>query len=307
MAGQREKKRDVLYVLAAVLFCGAVAGCRKQTPAPAAAATGGPSESAGVRSRVLFVDSYHEGYPWNEGILDGVRNVLDGRLGGRAVELEVIRMDAKRNTSEDFGKEAAQRAAAFIELWKPDCIIAADDAASKYLIGPYYRDGRMPVVFCGVNWDASVYGFPCSNVTGILEISLIPSLLETLRAHARGPRVGILGADNLSNRKEAENYRLRFGLEPTCEVFVADFAEWKQRYLELQEEVDMLILAPPSFIMSDSDMTEARGFVIEHTAWRTGSRRIRWSATPRMRPNWAPGRRKRPLRYSTGRRRETLR
>lgn len=264
-------KTSVLRIGAVILAGAALFGCRKDTPRTAAAAPGRPATDPTAVWRILFVNSYHEGYPWNEGLLSGAKAVLNEHTTAGRVELEVIRMDAKRNTSEVFLQEAARRAAVYIDMWQPDSVIAADDAASKYLISPYYRDGQLPVIFCGVNWDASPYGFPCANVTGILEISLIPSLLDTMRAHARGPRVGILGADNLSNRKEAEHYHRRFGLQTTREVFVTSMAQWKRAYIELQQQVDMLILAPPSFITSDTDKAQARAFIMEHTTIPTGS------------------------------------
>jgi hypothetical protein len=31
----------------------------------------------------------------------------------------------------------------------------------------------LPVVFVGVNWDASPYGYPTANVTGSVEVELI--------------------------------------------------------------------------------------------------------------------------------------
>ncbi len=75
-----------------------------------------------------------------------------------------------------------------IDSWQPDVVIASDDNASKYLIAPYYKGGDLPFVFCGLNWDASVYGFPAKNVTGMVEVAQIPQLLEVLKRHAKGDR-----------------------------------------------------------------------------------------------------------------------
>ncbi|MDY6951560.1 MAG: hypothetical protein SWE60_08615, partial [Thermodesulfobacteriota bacterium] len=101
-----------------------------------------------AKNKILYVDSYHQGYPWSDGITEGIQEVLQGK----DVELKIIRMDTKRHTSEGFKREAASKAKALIEDFKPDVVIASDDNASKYLIMPYYRDASLPFVFCGVNW-----------------------------------------------------------------------------------------------------------------------------------------------------------
>ena len=115
--------------------------------------------------KVLFVDSYHEGYAWGDGIISGIKTVLEGS----GVELKIFRMDTKRNGEKAFKESAALKAKAEIEDFKPDVVIAGDDNASKYLVVPYYKDASLPFIFCGVNWDATGYGFPFKNVTGMLE------------------------------------------------------------------------------------------------------------------------------------------
>ena len=269
----------IALVIAVVLL----PGCNKAAPDSADASSGQDnSGSAPVASvvgkKVLFVDSYHKGYPWSEGIVSGLLKELHIGLDDddiahtsvSTVELKVVRMDTKRNTSEEFIKQAALKTKAVIDSWKPDLVIVADDNASKYLVVPYFRNTETPFVFCGVNWDCSSYGFPCSNVTGMVEVSLIPQLLKEMGKYASGPRIGLLGADNLSNHKEADNYRSRFNISLEKEVFVETFEEWKSAFRRLQSEVDMLIIAPPSFLKTADEKAQAAEFVAEHTAIPTG-------------------------------------
>lgn len=90
-----------------------------------------PSLAASLAGKkVLFIDSYHEGYGWSDGITTGIKTGLQDS----GVELKVIRMDTKRNTGDAFKKEAALKAKAEIEAFKPDVVIASDDNASKFLI-----------------------------------------------------------------------------------------------------------------------------------------------------------------------------
>ena len=190
-----------------------------------------------AKSKVMFIDSYHEGYAWSDGITAGIQDVMKNE----DAELKIFRMDTKRNTSEDFKKEAAVKAKGAIESFKPDVVIAADDNASKYLIEPYYKNSSVPFVFCGVNWDASVYGYPYQNVTGMVEVTPIPQLISYLQQYVKGDKIGFLAPDLLTAKKEAENYKKIFQLN-LVEYYAKDIEDYKKGYLELQQKSDMLIL-----------------------------------------------------------------
>ncbi|MCB1829087.1 MAG: hypothetical protein H6964_05910 [Chromatiaceae bacterium] len=187
--------------------------------------------------RVLFIDSYHAGYEWSDGVTAGVERTLQGS----GVELKVFRMDTKRNKEDAFKQEAAQKAKAEIDSFKPDVVIAADDNASKFLIQPFYKDAALPFVFCGVNWDESVYGYPYKNVTGMVEVSGVKELVGLLQQFAKGGRIGLLAEDSLTERKEAENYKSKLGIE-VQPAYIQSFAEWKQKFTEMQDQVDILII-----------------------------------------------------------------
>ena len=125
-------------------------------------------------------------------------------LAGTGVELKIIHMDTKRNPSEEFNRAAALRAKEVIESFRPDVVTTSDDNAAQYLIMPYYKDAELPFVFCGLNWDASTYGLPYANVTGMVEVSPIPQILRLLRSYAKGDRIGYLTEDTTTKRKELE-------------------------------------------------------------------------------------------------------
>lgn len=215
--------------------------------------------------KVLYIDSYHVGYDWSDGITRGVESVLKDT----GVELRIIHLDTKRNKSEDFVKEAALKAKAVIEEFKPDVVIAADDNASKYLIVPYYKDANLPFVFCGVNWDASVYGFPYRNVTGMVEVNEVTELIKLLRKFSKGDRIGFLGEDTLTDHKEAENYKKIFNLSMT-EHYARSFQDWKDGFLDLQNKVDILINF--NYIgIADWNSEEAARFVLENCKVPSGA------------------------------------
>ncbi len=191
--------------------------------------------------KVLFVNSYHAGVASSD---DQVKGALDV-LKPKGVVVKVIYMDTKRNGGDEFSKNAALKAKEEIMKYKPDLVIASDDNASKYLIMPYYKDAKLPFVFCGVNWDASGYGFPFSNVTGVLELEPVKPMLKLLKQYAKGPRIGYIGADTLPEQKNITTHKNVLKIEYTTGYFVKTFDEYKQKFLQLQNEVDMIVTASP--------------------------------------------------------------
>jgi ABC-type uncharacterized transport system substrate-binding protein len=178
-------------------------------------------------------------------------------------------MDTKRNADEVFKKDSGDKIKAAIEQFKPDVVIAADDNAQVYVIAKYFKDTNLPVVFCGVNWDASAYGFPCKNVTGMLEVAPLPPLMEQLKKYAKGNRVGTIGPDNETNRKEAEYAEKNFGIKME-KVFVKDVEEWKKGFVELQSKVDMVIIDSDGGLYKGKE-AELKSFVEANTKVPTGT------------------------------------
>jgi ABC-type uncharacterized transport system substrate-binding protein len=215
--------------------------------------------------KILFINSYHEGYPWS----DGIYRAIESTIRGTGIQLSQFEMDTKRHPSEQAIKMAAESARAMIGRFKPDVVIASDDNASKYLIAPFYKNAPMPIVFCGVNWDASDYGFPTENITGMIEVQLIDQILATLKKYARGDRIGFIKGDDLSARKEALFYEKRFKLELDKRL-VTDFSQWKNAYLDLQEKSDMILVGNSASVVN-WDPVAAKRFVETHTKVPTGN------------------------------------
>lgn len=206
--------------------------------------------------KVLFVNSYHLGLASSDDQVAGAQDVL--RPAG--VQMKVIYLDTKRNGGDAFAQAAAQKARAEIAQYKPDLVIASDDAAAKFLIMPHYKDAKLPFVFCGVNWDASVYGFPFSNVTGVLEVEPVKAMLRLLSRYAKGTRVGFIGADSLPERKNIDIHKNILKINYTAGFLVATFDDFKRRFLQLQREVDMVVTLSPIGI-EGWDLPAARAFM----------------------------------------------
>lgn len=113
--------------------------------------------------KVLVVMSYEQDYPWVQAIKKGIDRTLTG-----CCESRYFYLNTKKNLAG--GKERAKEAYDLFLRWQPDGVIAADDNAQSLFVLPYlYEKVKTPVMFCGVNAEPEQYGYPSSNVSGILE------------------------------------------------------------------------------------------------------------------------------------------
>lgn len=216
--------------------------------------------------KVLFVNSYHQGYEWSDGIEAGAAKVLQAS----GVKLEFFRMDTKRNGDEKSKKAAGLAAKALIERLRPDAVILSDDNAVKYVLEPYFKDAATPFVFCGVNWDPSPYGLPYKNTTGMIEVALTAQIIDKLQDYAKGKRVGFLSVDNETERIEQKAYRDQLKLTFAEERLVKSFADWKAAFTELQGKVDVLFLGNYAGLGGWNE-AEARAFVEASTRIPSGT------------------------------------
>jgi len=240
--------------------------------------------------RILHIDSYHVGNEWNDRILAAI----EATLAGTGVELRTVHMDAKRHPGEAENQAAAQRVRQEIEAFHPDVVTASDDNAAQYVIAPWYKDAALPFVFCGLNWDASRYGLPYSNVTGMVEVSSIPQIVRLLRRYAKGDRLGYLAEDTATKRKELEYHEKLFGVRYDRVYLAKNFAEWREAFLAAQQEVDMLMVLGVGAIL-DWDEAAARALAEEHSripagtdfSWLMGVALLGVAKVPEEQGRWA--------------------
>lgn len=216
--------------------------------------------------KVLWVDSYHEGFPWSDGIGLGIQEVFVDK----EIQFKAVHMDSKREKSPEDIRRAAHEALGVIEAFEPDAIIASDDNAQKYLAVPYLLQKKIPIIFCGVNDDATMYGYPRENVTGMLEVEPIHALLELLGKYAKGKRVGYLSGNTETEAKTIATYqRDIFG--GRLQVYRAEtFEDFKHFFLRAQDEVDILLFPNHAGILDWQDDV-AEEFILEHVRVPTGS------------------------------------
>lgn len=113
--------------------------------------------------KILVIMSYEENNPWSVEIKEGVESTMPD-----SCDIKYFYMNTKENFND--GPEKAKEAYNLYKQFKPDGVIAADDNAQSMFVVPYLKDKvKTPVMFCGVNGEPEDFGYPASNVSGILE------------------------------------------------------------------------------------------------------------------------------------------
>ena len=224
-----------------------------------------PGAARGEAGRILYVDSYHQGYEWSDGIEAGLRHALRHA----EVTLRVVHMDAKRNPDGEFVRRAAEDVVRVIGEFRPDVVVTSDDVATRAIAAERYADSDIPFVFCGVNWDASAYGLS-SNTTGMVEVDLVQELFDLLRPYARGVRTGYISGDTPVDHKITAIFNQRYFFGAMRSYFAHTMDEFERLYLRAQDEVDILFVRNYAGIR-DWDPERARDFVVRNTRVPTGA------------------------------------
>ncbi|QTA86713.1 ABC transporter substrate-binding protein [Desulfonema magnum] len=157
---------------------------------------------AADKFKVLVVMSYEETFAWTGDIKAGTDSVLESDC-----EIKYFYMDTKTNLAD--GPEKAKKAYMLYQAFQPDGVIAADDNAQSMFVLPYLKDKvRTPVIFCGVNSEPERYGYPASNVSGVLEryhiaetIAFGQQLVPSVKT------IGYITKDSSTGRADMEQIR----------------------------------------------------------------------------------------------------
>ena len=198
----------------------------------------------------IYINSYHEGYAWSDKISLEIKTILK-----YSCDIKQFNLDSKRNKDEKFIKEKALEAKKLIDSTNPDIVIFSDDNAAKYLVEPYYKNSKIPFLFCGINWTAKEYGFPYKNVKGIIEILPVESILK-LSIELSSGKNGIFLGDNTITDKKDLSYFQKSAIRENIKLdsmLVNTLEEWKRTYLMAQENYDFIILGHNSAIKGWND------------------------------------------------------
>ena len=241
--------------------------------------------------KCIYINSYHDGFVWSDTIAKNLKKEL-------ATTCEVIQfnMDTKRNKSIDFIQKKALEAKILIDTEKPDIVITSDDNAAKYLIKPYYKDSDIPFVFSGVNWSAKEYGFPYTNVTGMIEVTPINELFKIAVYITSGKKGIFIGDDTITDKKDLNQF-LKFAKKRNISLDSAllnTLDEWKDKYKEAQTKYDFIILGHNSAIKGWDDvkvnhflLNNSKKLVLTTYSWMIPFATIGLTIRPEEQGTWA--------------------
>jgi len=192
----------------------------------------GPARAEAVQ-RLLVIDSYHQGNPWSDGLVEGIGTVV--AQDGRHVQVSVEHMDLLRNSPDVVLPSLRSLYARKYAGTLPDAIIVCHIEGLAFLLRERASLFQgVPVIFTGVNAlpDGLLDGQ--RNVTGRVErLDWADTLQLIHRLHPQARRLVVvtdplpLGRANLKSMREAAA-RID-GLPEILELTGLSHAELKQR------------------------------------------------------------------------------
>lgn len=219
-------------------------------------------QSGFEKKKIVYVNSYHQGFPPSDQITQGVFE----NLPADSFEILAHFMDTKRNPSEAYIKNRAAEILDSINMEKPDLLIVSDDNAVKYLVVPNFQDNPLPIVFCGVNWTVDQYDLSGCNITGILELLPIEDLVQTLKPYYPSMKnLLVLNENTTTSRKTKpllDTILGNIGISVTQEL-VDDFESWKSVLIEANQSYDIIYLQTRGAI-KNWDHDEALKVIDQH-------------------------------------------
>ncbi|MGK7397535.1 MAG: ABC transporter substrate-binding protein [Candidatus Cyclobacteriaceae bacterium M3_2C_046] len=192
-----------------------------------------------VEGKIYYINSYHQGYGSSDDVMTGINQILDEHQ----ITLKTFYMDTKREPAGQAIKARVDQIRKEIRQFQPDVIIASDDNAVKHVIEPFYKGKDIPVVFCGVNWNADQYGLPAENVTGMLEVLPLGACLDTMKNYYPQARnLTVLSENTTSERKNKELLDTLFSHKgfKVNYALVDNFETWKTNFITSNMNADLI-------------------------------------------------------------------
>jgi ABC-type uncharacterized transport system substrate-binding protein len=214
------------------------------------------------KNLLIYVNSYHRGYAPSDEITRGIKE----NLPADSFDLKIIYLDSKRQTDDYKLAKGIDSTREIINNYNPRVLIVSDDYAVKYLVKPFYNKTKLPVVFCGVNWDATQYGLSPSNITGMLEVLPLRESIDFLkRYYSSAKSIAIVSENSLSeqsNVKILDTLYRNIGLEPTY-FLVDNFVDWEISFVKANNCADMIYL-PTNGAIKGWNASGAQKFIEEN-------------------------------------------
>jgi two-component system cell cycle sensor histidine kinase/response regulator CckA len=230
------------------------------------------------KKTVLYLNSYHNGYHWSDGLFEGIRTVLN--QSRYKVDLQIEYMDAKKYNYDIISNNLYSL---YKEKFKNevfDIIILSDNDALNF-VNHHRHDlfKNIPVVFCGVN-DLKDSDLVAGNITGIVEVyDFIGTLNVAKTLHPEKDRLVFLLDDSTTGtaiRHQAEKLIQENKLGLQIEFWIQLSLEETQRKVGELPDNTFLFIAPyyqtiNGRFYTSEEVTEAisqHSSVPIYTAWK---------------------------------------
>ena len=206
--------------------------------------------------KILVVMSYEKENPWCIQIKEGIESVFVGNS-----DVKYFYMDTKKNI--EGGVRKAKDAYELYRRLQPDGVIAADDNAQSMFVLPYLKNKvDVPVMFCAVNEEPEKYGYPASNVSGVLERDFIRESIAFAKQLVPSINtIGFFAKDSPSGRA------IRKQVEKESDTYLAKFAGFKL-VKTIKETLDVLEsykkTSDALFITSTNGILDADGTSLDN-------------------------------------------
>jgi len=184
--------------------------------------------SAYTEKRILVLHSYHVGLSWTKKVLTGIENKLnDARKDGYKFKIDYEYMDTKRFVDDSYYKLLYKIYKFKSKNIKYDVIISVDDNALQFLLR--HRNsifGKVPVVFCGVNYFKDSMLKNHNLYTGVVEAFDVKSTLNiALKLHPGTKKfvfVGDSSTSGIKNRQTVTQYEKEYKKKGITFQYVTD-------------------------------------------------------------------------------------
>lgn len=192
--------------------------------------------------KVLVVMGYHEELRLSQELKTGIEEAF-----GNTCELHYQYLDVLRRP--ESVETRANEVFAIYQALQPDGVIAANDDTQTRFVMPFLKDNvATPVVFCEVIDQPEKYGYPASNVTGVLIRPFFKQAIEFLvqiepsiqSVGLVGPKLPLVEAAYRRITDQREQFPVAI-LDP---VLGQTFEETLEQVNALRDQSDALFLAP---------------------------------------------------------------
>ncbi len=163
-----------------------IAACVFTLPSPV------PQAAAASSTRILILNSYHQGYSWTDGEVTGIRSAISKAQPSAQVFVEYL--DWRRFPTQQNSDQVETLLTLRYGTDKPGVLIVTDNPALSFALE--HRSGifaGVPVVFCGVNDFQPDMLKGMKNITGVAEeIDPASAIDLALRLHARATSMYVI-------------------------------------------------------------------------------------------------------------------